>query len=297
MPGGRTAGRTSRGTDRLAVVPQLTMGIISSAPVPSTSQARSPAPMTTGVPASNPKAAAADRDEPTADPVRRDDRRQPVGRFAGQLIHHVAVEVVQTAARGHGGVGDHLAGEPPDHEVPRSQEPGAGGQSLAVVRSQPDHLGRHRTGVERHTGSVEYCSAATQPAGHRLRFGAGAAVRPHDRRPHLLPFRVDGHERLPGSRASDGIDRTEPTIDRGARPRPAAGHRRRPPTTTTPRDPAPTSPVPDGRSRPELPEWATSPSWSHRATLVSGGAQVDREDHRPCTTSANSFAMVAGDVS
>ncbi len=58
IPAGTPSGRSATGTETLAVVPQLTMGQDSVAPEPSTSQGRSPAPMTTGVPATRPRASA-----------------------------------------------------------------------------------------------------------------------------------------------------------------------------------------------------------------------------------------------
>ena len=69
-PAGASAGRVPTGTDRLAVVPQLTMGRDPVAPVPTTSHGRSPAPMITGVPARRPSSAEA---APVSPPVTRSD--------------------------------------------------------------------------------------------------------------------------------------------------------------------------------------------------------------------------------
>ena len=49
-----SATRSATGTDTLAVVPHDTIGHVRTAPAPSTSQARSPAPITTGMPARSP---------------------------------------------------------------------------------------------------------------------------------------------------------------------------------------------------------------------------------------------------
>ena len=87
----------------------------SAAPVPSTSQARSPAPTTTGMPAAGRALGRAAGGERAGHGVGGEDRGQPVEPDdAGELGQAVArSRSYEAGGRGHGGVGHHLARHPP----------------------------------------------------------------------------------------------------------------------------------------------------------------------------------------
>ncbi len=103
-------------------------------------------------------------------------RGQPSGRVTRQCIDEAALPVVETATRRHGGIGAHDAGEPPDHEVPRGQDPGAGGQPIGVVSGEPGNFGGHRCRVDGGRRSDRGPSGVCHPGGHRRRLVGSPTV-------------------------------------------------------------------------------------------------------------------------
>ncbi len=305
---GRRRGRCRTGTDTFAVVPHDTIGQVSDEPAPRTSQARSPAPITTGMPAGEARAPSAGPPSKSAHHGARRSRHRagdpPPNRRARQEREPEPAEPPPAGRRtGH-----------PHHHVPRSRTgPVADARVWSVVTSPvrchamrsrgassqraarsaagslcPSHanLGRHRSGVEHHTGAPPHDVAPVLP--ERLRQGDSlrgrTPVRPQRERARV------GWRRRPPGRRSDGPPRTrghrQPRTSLRARAPdsgPGLCARRRPPKATMSWHPArPGSRAEYVQSRALRPT-ATGPSSPHTDHLGDAGAEVDGEDHAETT--------------
>ena len=219
-PAGDGTGRSCTGTDTLAVVPQLTMGRSSEAPEPSTSHWRSPAPMTTGMPGRSPSSAPGTGLELADHGVGRHDARELAQRRAGQLAHGVAVEVVEPAARGEGGVGHHLVGHAVDDEVARATGSGraASRRSGSCSASQASLAAT----APASSGIPVRARLMSSPPMRSASARASAAARWSD---HRMPLPIGSpcarhrHEGLAGARARDDVDLAEAPAAPGPGPR------------------------------------------------------------------------------
>ena len=109
----------------------------------------------------------------------------------------------ETRGRRQRDVGGHLAGEPPDDDVARSEQPARRAEPVGLVTLEPRHLGRHRARVEHDAGAPPHRRRAVRPErrGQGARLGAGPPVGPQQRRPERCAVRGDGDERLPRATA------------------------------------------------------------------------------------------------
>ena len=174
-----------------------------------------------GDPRPQPELGALHRLELADDRVGRHDARELPQRRAGQLAHGVAVEVVEPASRGEGGVGHELVGHAVDDEVARGEDHVGGVQALGLVLGQPGQLGGHRPGVERDPGAGPVDVVAPHALGQRPRLERGAVVGPQD----PLADRV-ALARSPGRRSA-GRPSTRSRRPRRRRGAPGPGPRRR----------------------------------------------------------------------
>ena len=276
-PDGGGTGLLVRGTETLAVVPQLTMGAAAVAPQPRTSHCRSPPPTTTGVPAGSPTAA--------ADAAVTPSTTSPDGTTGGSRLATPSgrptdrVVVVETGARGQGGIGDDRPGQPPDHQVPGGEHPRGAPPVAGPVGGDPGELARHPGRVRRFgRPSRTPGTAASSPAG-RTRGSPGRVDAPWPRRDRSSGGHPCTRRLHPGEPAGNG-------------PGQGAARRlhRRPPRRRVLLGP-PRVRVVGGEGHLGRPD---QPVGGPQGRLGDGGAEVQGEDHRPCTTSASRRAVVPG---
>ena len=150
-------------------------------PAPIAAQALSPPPATTGVPAGRPVSAAAAVGQAAGDLGPLEHLRQQARRDVEGRQHLVAVaaaaQVEEQGARGVGGVGGVLAGQPQPDEVLGQQELGQPRRGLGLVRPQPQQLGRLEAGAGAVAGDRDHALAA-QPRVDLVALGMGAGVVP-----------------------------------------------------------------------------------------------------------------------
>ena len=239
------------------------MGRCSAAPVPSTSDARSPAPITTGVPGASPSSSATG---PATPPVTWSGANTGASLADARPARPPStcpVLVVQPGPRRHGDIRGHRTGQPPDHQVPWCQHPGTGfdvahGRGWSARRSWPPSS-RHR-------------SRPRIPDRSRRRRGPGRAPRP--RRPPADPTtpgpaRAVAPRRRPGRRT--GGRRCSPPRPPSRNPRgrgPGARRTHRSGRSTTRWAAAPPTRAPDAVVATGAAARATSPLWSQSPTLV-----------------------------
>ena len=224
MPGSG-AGTWPTGTDTPANAPHDTMGRAVVAATPSTSQARSPAPATTGVPALTPRdAEAAGSTSPTIVVV------PTISGRSSAPSSPAPSRAIRPGPRRHRGVGDGATGQSEGDQVSRSQDPSlTAAQSVRFVPAHPRHLRGDRTGIGHHSG--EHVEVLAE-AGHLRR---GPTVRGCDRPTDGFSRRRHGDERVALGGETDRVE-LHPFL------RGKLARRRRGSTSTIPRDLVPPSP-------------------------------------------------------
>ena len=208
---------------------------------------------------------------------------------AGQFAHGVAVEVVEPAARREGGIGHQLIGHAVHDEVARRQNHVSRLNALGLVLGQPGQLGRNGAGIERDPGPGPVDVVASHALGQHPRLGGGPVVRPQDGLADRVTLRGDGDEGLPRPRTGHHVDLGEGERRLG----PGLGARddeRGPPPQRILLGPADLGEGGGELGAGERHQALVAP----QADLGDGRAEVDREDHRPCTSARTRPAASAG---
>ena len=182
------------GTETFVVVPQETIGAAGPAPVPSTSHARSPPPITMTTSERSPRSSGPKI--VACDARRYHRRRSEDGRKLGRdrLRHpELPVEPVEPGARRERLVGDDLAGQARDDEVPRREHPTCRGERLGLVIGDPRDLGCTTSRVEHDAGPGPKLVRVAEVQ-HR---GGAALVRPENPGSDRAQLRIETGERRP----------------------------------------------------------------------------------------------------
>ena len=203
------------------------------APAPTAAAVVSPVPATTRTPPGSPSSAATPGSTVpttlaggTSSGSRSTSRPQRAASPASQT-HRGRVAVVGAPAQ-HGGVpaGDGPAGQPHGEVLGHVEQPGRGGIRLGPFVAQPRRLAHGvLAGAGRHAprerepvpqGPRVVAAGHPQPAtGELLGVAAAARVHPGERRVHVPPVRVDGHQPAPLAAHADGGDPSRTRSDAG----------------------------------------------------------------------------------
>ena len=246
--------------------------------------------MTTGMPGRSPSSAPGHRLQLADHGVGGHDARELAQRGTGQLAHRVAVEVVEPAARGEGGVGHHLVGQAVDDEVAGREDDVGRLEALGLVLGQPGQLGRHRAGVERDPGAGPVDVVAPHALGQPPRLGRGRGGRTT-----RCPCRSGRPAAVTGTKVCRAPEQatTSTSAERGRRLGPGLGagdDHRGPPAQRVLLGPADLGVGRGQLGARQRHQAVVAP----QADLGDGGPEVDGEDHRPCTSASTRPAISAG---
>ena len=235
-------GAAGTGIETLAVVPHDTIGHASEEPVPRTSQARSPAPITTGMPPRSPSSAAGPSSRPPTVVGRRPGRGEQLRHGVGEPRYEGAESVgraTATATR-HADISNRPVADAKVWSVHTSPVSRHATRSLGArsQRGRPSRARlvdpeprqswppRSRRRAPRRYDTARRGAVVPERRRQLQRLGAGAPVRPQQRRSQRRPVRGHRHEGLAGRREAERVDGAEDgvslRVERERRPAPQA---------------------------------------------------------------------------